>query len=592
MSAIRKKPVDAVLVGFGWTGAIMAMELAEAGLNVVALERGPARDTYPDFAYPKIADELSYAVRYKLMQNLAGETVTVRHTPQGDALPYRQIGSFVPGNGVGGAGVHWNGMHWRATATDLTIRSHYEARYGKKFIPPDMTIQDWGVTYDELEPFYDKFEYVCGVSGKAGNLQGKIIAGGNPFESPRARDYPLAPLTDNLPAAMFADAARSLGYKPFAVPASNASAAYTNPYGMQLGPCNFCGFCERFGCYMYAKAAPQTTIIPALMKKPNFELRTQAYVTRVNLDSTGKKATGVTYIDAQGREVEQPAELVVLSAYQFHNVRLLLLSKIGQPYDPKTGRGTVGKNYAYQMNGGVSLFFDQDVHLNPFIGSGAGGQALDEFNGDNFDHGPLNFIGGAYTSVNVTGGRPIQQAVLPPGTPTWGTGWKNAMKEHYLHSMRIGTEGSVMSYRDNFLDLDPTYRDAHGLPLLRMTFDWKDNDIRMTQYTTNQAALVGRAMKPKQMSIHTMQFGDHYDVRPYQSTHTTGGAIMGSQPDSSVVNKYLQSWDVPNVFVLGASAFPQNFSYNPTGTVGALAYWAAHAIRTQYLKNPGVLMTT
>jgi len=590
MTAIKKKPVDAVLVGFGWTGAIMAMELTEAGLNVLALERGPARDTNPDFAYPRIADELTYGIRYGLMQNLATETVTVRHTAQDQALPYRQLGSFLLGNGVGGAGAHWNGMHWRATASDLVLRSHYEQRYGKRFIPEDMTIQDWGITYDELEPFYDRFEYVCGVSGKGGNIGGQPSAGGNPFESPRQRDYPLPPLKDNLPAALFADAARSLGFKPFPSPSSNASQAYTNPYGMQLGACNFCGYCERFGCYMYSKASPQTTIIPALRKKANFELRTQAHVTRVNLDSSGKKATGVTYIDSIGREVEQPADLVILCAYQMHNVRLLLLSKIGRPYDPQTGQGTVGKNYAYQMNGGVSLFFDKNVYLNPFAGSGAGGQAVDEFNGDNFDHGPLGFIGGAYTAANITGGRPIQQAMLPPGTPSWGAQWKSALKENYLHSMTIGTEGSVMSYRDNFLDLDPTYRDAYGQPLLRMTFNWKSNDIKMSQYTTGRAAEIGRAMKPKQLVINTKKIGDQYDVRPYQTTHTTGGAIMGERPDSSVVNKYLQSWDVPNVFVLGASAFPQNFSYNPTGTVGALAYWAAHAIRTRYLKNPGALL--
>jgi len=78
---------------------------------------------------------------------------------------------------------------------------------------------------------------------------------------------------------------------------------------------------------------------------------------------------------------------------------------------------------------------------------------------------------------------------------------------------------------------------------------------------------------------------------PYQTTHNTGGAIMGTDPRTSVVNRYLQAWDVPNVFVMGASAFPQNAGYNPTGTVGALTYWAADAIRNQYLRKPGALMS-
>lgn len=117
---IKKKPVNAVLVGFGWTGAIMGMELTSAGLDVVALERGESRDTYPDFAYPRIADELAYGIRYKLFQNLARETVTVRHNVGDRAVPYRQLGSFLPGNGVGGAGVHWNGAHWRVLAPTAT----------------------------------------------------------------------------------------------------------------------------------------------------------------------------------------------------------------------------------------------------------------------------------------------------------------------------------------------------------------------------------------------------------------------------------------------------------------------------------------
>ena len=590
MAAIKQKPVDVVLVGFGWTGAIMGMELAEAGLKVLALERGEKRDTYPDFAYPRIADELTYGIRLRLFQEAAKETVTVRHTPNDVALPYRQFGSFLPGNGVGGAGVHWNGQHWRVLPEELRLRSHVIERYGKSFIPEDMTIQDFGVSYQELEPFFDRFETVCGTSGQAGNLNGRKIAGGNPFEGPRAKDYPQKALADVYGASMFAKAATEQGFHPFPIPSANSSGAYTNPYGVQLGPCNFCGYCERFGCFMYSKASPQSTILPALFQKPNFELRANSYVTRINLDDSGKKATGVTYIDAQGREIEQPASLVILSAFQLHNVRLLLQSGIGKPYDPKTGEGVVGKNYAYQMTGGVSLFFDEKTHINPFIGTGAGGQAIDDFNGDHFDHGPLGFIGGAYINVNITGGRPIQQMALPPGTPQWGSGWKQAIKQHYNHTVTIGTHGSVMSYRQCYLDLDPTYRNAFGQPLLRMTFDWNANDIKMGQFVADKAAQIGKTMGAKSMAVSAKQLGQHYDVRPYQTTHTVGGAIMGESPQNSVLNRYLQSWDVPNVFVLGASAFPQNLGYNPTGMVGALAYWAAHAIRTQYLKNPGPLV--
>jgi gluconate 2-dehydrogenase alpha chain len=589
--AERKKPVDAVIIGYGWTGAIMAKTLTDAGLSVVALERGPARDTSPDFEYPRIADELKFGVRGDLWQPLANETVTIRHGIQDIAAPYRKYGSFILGNGVGGAGTHWNGQLWRASPEDLRLRTHIEQRYGRKFIPADMTIQDYPVSFEELEPHFDHFEKVCGVSGIAGNLRGQIKPGGNPFEGSRSDEFPTPPLPPIHVARLFEKATAELGYKSFPVPSANSSIAYTNPYGVRLGPCNLCGFCERFGCFLYSKASPQTTILPILADRQNLEVRTNAYVTKILLDRTSKVATGVAYIDESGVEVEQPAALVILSAFQMHNVRMLLLSGIGRPYDPVTGEGLIGKNYAYQMCSVTGAFFSEDVEINPFIGAGSAGQrVIDEFNSDHFDHSHLGFIGGSLIFAGGTGGRPIEQMMLPPDAPHWGSGWKAAIRKHYRHSAPLGTLGSVMSYRDRYLSLDPTYKDAHGLPLLRITFDWHDNEYRMAAHSAAKMAEIVRAMKPEKQVTLVMRSGNHYDTRVYQTTHTTGGAIIGSNPSNSVINRYSQSWEVPNLFIYGASSFPQNIGYNPTGLLAGLTYFSAAKIRDTYLKSPGPLV--
>jgi len=582
----RKKPVDVVLVGFGWTGAIMAMEMTEAGLNVVALERGDMQDTATAAIYPRVIDELAYSIRGKLFQDLSKETVTFRHRPDDVAVPYRQQGAILLGNGVGGAGFHWNGLTWRPLPSDLKLRSHYTERYGARFIPVDMTIADFPVAYADLEPFFTQFENVAGVSGKAGNIGGRIMAGGNRFEGPRSSEYPLPPLKNVYGDTVFAQAAEDSGYQPFSIPAANASQPYTNPYGVRMGPCNFCGFCEGYGCYMYAKASPQSTILPVLIMRPNFELRTRAHVTRVNLDASRRQATGVTYVDAQGTQVEQPARIVILTAFQLHNVRLLLLSGIGTPYDPATGHGVVGKNFAYQMLSSVNVALPASTEINPFIGSGAGGKSIDDFNGDNFDHGPVGFLGGSGIVHHRTGGRPIGQSAVPKGAPAWGSEWKRSVQQTYHRTLTIGTQGSVMSYRDAYLSLDPTYRDSFGQPLLRITFDWHDNDLKMCDFVTRKAEAIAQATKPTSYQTNPKKPGTRFDTRIYQSTHTTGGAIMGTTPANSVVNRYLQSWDVHNLFVTGASAFPQNFGYNPTGLVGALSYWAAKAIRSEYLRDP------
>jgi gluconate 2-dehydrogenase alpha chain len=365
------------------------------------------------------------------------------------------------------------------------------------------------------------------------------------------------------------------------------SRAYVNPLGARLAPCSYCGFCEKFGCGNYSKASPQTTVLPILLQRKNFELRTQSEVLQINLDSTGKRATGVTYVDLEGQEYEQPAELVILCAYQLHNVRLLLTSGIGKSYNPDDGSGVVGKNYAYQITSSVNVFFDDKI-MNPFVGAGALGMAIDDFNGDNFDHASLGFIGGGYLACWQTNGRPIETHPTPIGTPEWGSAWKKAVADNYLTSTTISTHGAVMSHRTNYLDLDPTYRDVHGRPLLRMTFDFHDNEHKMSDYLTDRASDIAKAMQPRE--IKEKRRSGHYDIVPYQTTHNTGGAIMGSDPATSVVNRYLQSWDVPNLFVMGSGAYPQNPGYNPTGTVGALTYWAAEAIKTRYLKNPGQLI--
>jgi gluconate 2-dehydrogenase alpha chain len=152
----RKLPAtDVVIVGLGWTGSILAHELAASGLNVVAIERGPWRDTATDFPPAYAPDELRYHIRHDLFLRPAQVTMTFRNKVRETALPIRSWGSFMPPNGVGGGGVHWNAETWRFLPSDFQMKTRVTERYGEKFLPSDMTIQDWGVSYDELEPHYD-----------------------------------------------------------------------------------------------------------------------------------------------------------------------------------------------------------------------------------------------------------------------------------------------------------------------------------------------------------------------------------------------------------------------------------------------------
>ena len=585
----KREKVDAVIVGLGWAGSLMANELTLAGLNVVAIERGSWRDTSNDFPTTIDTDELRFVSRRAIMQPTAVETLTFRNNPIQQALPLREFNTYQFGMNVGGAGTHWNGMTWRFLPYDFQSYSQTVERYGKNKFHEGMQVQDWGVTFDDVEPFYDKFERYAGTSGKAGNIKGEKIEGGNVFEGPRSRDYPLPPLKRTQLSMIFDKATREMGYHPFAVPAGNTSDAYTNPLGINMAPCTYCGYCEFFGCGNWSKSSPNACILPAVMQRPNFTVITESEVLRVNKAADGKTATGVTFIGSDGVVWEQPADIVVISAYQMDNVRLMLLSGIGKPYDHKTGEGVVGRNYAYQTISGAGFFFEDEM-MNPFIGAGALSQAIDDFNGDNFDHTHHDFIGGGVALVHSTNGRPIGYSNnVPPGTPRWGADWKKAVKHSYQNYNNIYCMGNSYPHRDVFLDLDPQYKDRHGQPLLRVTFDWIENDKRSAKFMADRSVEIAHAMGAKTV-VRQEPTAKPFSPMDNLSSHTTGGACMGDDPKTSAVNRYLQSWDVHNVFVCGASAFANNGGYNPTGTVGALTLWAAEAIKTQYLKSPGPLV--
>lgn len=621
--AVQRK-VDVVMVGAGWTAAILAWKLTAEGLSVVSLEQGPTRWASPDFEHNH--DTLRYMIRKAMMVDLGRETWTWRPNPRMPSLPIRQYGAFHPGQGLGGAGIHWAAQTWRFYPSDMQYRTHHVERYGEDRLPEGNRIQDWPLTYEDLEPYYSQVDWDIGISGRAGNLNGEIVEGGNPFEGPRGVPYPLPPLAPSIPAEMFSDACRELGYHPFRQPAAILSQAYTGLSGRPRSGCLYCGFCTRYGCEVDAKASPITDHIPLAMNTGLYEVRPRSYVLHVNMSREGL-ATGLTYIDLlTGEEHEQPADIVILSGYTLSNVRLMLLSR-GQAHPDGIGndRGMVGKNLTYQMSKGPVTGVFEGRRFNLFTGNSTIQNVIHDFNADNFDHSDLNFIGGA--SITCGGGerQPLTSVLSMPvlnmaqngsngdedgngdqgqrerpsvaaevgslaGSGTeWGEEWKRNLRQNWDSVVGIGIQGESLPYDDQFMDLDPNYRDAFGRPLLRLTFDWHENDYRLYRFVAARCREIMEAMNPTRLSF-TEEL-DPFEVHSYQSTHITGGAIMGDDPNNSVTNKYGQVWDTPNVFVTGAALYPQNPGMNPTGPLLALAYYTGEGMRRIYLRRPAQLMT-
>jgi len=571
MSQTTKLPRrSVVIVGGGLTAALVARQLTAQGVQTLVLERGTDRRNSAADRLPSQRDELRWAVHQGLMQDWSVQPYSLRHGRSDPSYPIRWMSAFLPGEGLGGAASHWNGHCWRWSRYDPVLRSHLETRYGKRAIPADMPLADWGVSYEQLEPYHDLFEKLFGVSGQAGNLRGRKLPGGNPFEAPRQHPYPQLPLTPIEAGLMFAEAAQRLGYHPFPQPGANSSGAYMNPDGQRLGACQYCGHCERFVCEAQAKATPELLLYPVLMKRSGFELRLRAHVLGVTYDAAARRVSGVRYVDLRdGREYEQPADVVVLGAFTMTNTRLLLLDRIGKSYDAAAASGVVGRNFCYQTCSGVEVFFERRW-INPFLAAGSSGTVIDDLNNDNFDHAGLEFLGGASISTTVYNGRPIGSRLLPEGTPRWGTAWKAANARWYAHSLLLSAQGSCYPHRENFLDLDPDYTDAYGQPLLRMTFDFRDNELRMSEWVTRKVGEIAKAMRPDRMNA-VEGIKPPFDTRVYQTTHVTGGTPMGADPAHSVVSPHLQHWDAQNLFVVGASVYPHNSGFNPTGPLAALA---------------------
>ena len=566
---------DVVIVGVGAAGGILAAELSKAGMKVIGLERGPRLAT-EDFT-PH--DELRFFQRQDLRPNVKRQPVTWRPNADARATPLPVLNY---GNQAGGGTVHYGAVSWRFHADDFRARSHAIERYGASVIPQDSSLADWPLSYADLEPFYDRAEYELGVSGKAGNLQGNKIEGGNVFEAPRRREYPLPPLRDDQSGVVFRDAANKLGHHPFPTPRAILSQDYNGRPG-----CTYCGFCQAFGCHVGAKSSILVTKLPEADATGNFRLVTGAMCYRVNSDSSGR-VTGVAYYGPDGSDNTIEAELVILSPFIYDNTRLLLLSKTDRFSNGlANSSGEVGKHLTAHMMPNVFVAFD-DRYVNVFMGPSAQKHTIDDFNADNFDHGGVGFIRGSQISIgtiSVQGG-PIGATTFnpPSGIPRWGAAYRDYLAKYYARQAAMVAQTENLPYPDQTIDLDPNVRDQWGLPAPRLSYDWRrPNELARVEFMMQKMEELGRTMGAAHVWRSPLGPGA-------PGAHHEGGTRMGNDPKTSVVNRYGQSWDIPNLFIIGSSTFPSMSGFNPTLTIQALAYMSADAIVNRYRKSPRQLL--
>jgi gluconate 2-dehydrogenase alpha chain len=557
--------VDAIIVGLGSSGGIMAEQLAQAGLKVVGLEKGP---DYRQEDFEIKHDEIRYYVRGAITASVTTDPVTWRATSADTArvLPWSAgpLGTDeplygLPSIGVGGGTLHWGCAAYRFRESEFRMRSAIAERFGADALPGDTTVVDWPVTYADLEPFYDKAEYEQGVSGRAGNLNGELQPGGNPLESPRARDYPMPPVRQCAGDHRFVEATSALGYHPFRQPLAINSEEYQGRDG-----CVYCGFCHGYPCHVRAKSTTQVTSVPDARATGNLDVRPFSRVFRINRDASGTRVKGVSYFDASGAVHEIEADLVFLSAYALENVRLMLLSDIN-------ANGQVGRNFMTHNFGWFTSVVPEDT--NPFMGPFNASSAIDDFTSELIPDNDHRVLWGA-PIISVTGDLQPLEAYhnMPAHAPRWGAGLKDWMRDNYRRLHRMYSQTTNFPSPRHFCDLDPTVKDRWGQPALRVTHDWDDHDAASVEYLgtikrqiAEQMGVLDSWMDPSRPPYHL-------------STHDVGVHRMGDDPATSVTDRFGEVHECQGLYALGGGQFPSYGGYNPNLTIQALTYFAADGI--------------
>ena len=551
MSAEHPRETEVAVVGLGAAGSVAARRLAEAGLEVVALEAG-ARLQAHDFPL----DELENDFRNRHGAKANAEVPTWRPTADVEATTGRRgrIVSLMV-NGVGGGTIHYAGQHFRLTPWHLRLRTEAERRYGAGALPAGCAATDWPLSYEELEPYYELVEREIGVAGKAGNVGGALHEGGNVLEAPRRSEFPLPPLRRSGWNDLVAGAARRSGMHPFPSPAA-----------IDPGRCTYCGFCNFNGCHADAKGSTFLNVVPAAERK-GVRIVTGARALEIACGPDGR-ATGVVYL-RDGRRHLQPARAVFLSAHALENTRLLLLSRsAAHPDGAGNDHGQVGRSAMTHLYVGVDgLFPGRD--LARFNGSYAQATSFDDLNGDNFDHTGLGFVGGGCVS-GPQEQKPIATALTtPPSVPHWGGAWADWLSRNGRSIGRLIATAESLPYEDSFLDLDPHVRDPAGVPVVRITYRLHEQEERRYDYLRER---LGELLLEAGASETWASF-PKLPAAPFQSLF--GATRMGDDAATSVADRWCLAHDTPNLALSGSGCFPTSSGYNPTATIQALAWRTA-----------------
>ncbi|MGK7396752.1 MAG: GMC family oxidoreductase [Candidatus Cyclobacteriaceae bacterium M3_2C_046] len=541
------KHVNAVVVGAGAGGGIIANELSQAGLTVVLLERGK-KQSFADHDNDELISQRTTALgnaygpdnerHRRVVQNRDGSWRIVLPSEGG----YNNVAAC-----VGGGTLSYGAMAWRFMPQDFKMKSTYGS-------VPGSTLEDWPFDYQTLEPFYEKAEWEIGVSGDDSQ---------NPYAPPRKKPQPMPPFEYNKEGRILYEAGKKMGLHPFPIPMLRNS----QPYNGRPG-CIHMRTCVGFACPVQAKGGTHNTVIPKALDTGNCELRTEMVVNQVLINPQGH-ATGVTYFDNQKKNYTQTADLVIIAGSATETARLLLNSKSKLfPQGAGNNNDWVGRNLQGHAYSGAFGLFEEEVYDD--IGPGATIATCD------FNHGNPGIIGGSMLANEFIRMPYLFTNIRPPGAPRWGKAHKDFQRTYFKRHMGVKGPVQEMPVFDSRVEVDPQVKDFWGIPVARLSGVRHDNDIKTGKF------MAGKAREWLQeagaVEVWEQVAGKHLSG----GQHQAGTCRMGSDPTNSVVNANGQVHQIDNLFLADGSIMVTNGGFNPSLTIMALSFKIAEYICTEW----------
>jgi choline dehydrogenase-like flavoprotein len=545
---------DAVVVGAGAGGGVAACVLAEAGMRVLLVERG--RWLKSDELRPDHLRSHRLALGYRstiepppvwnprVFVGAAAETVVwpTESRWHNNAMM------------VGGGTRVYGAQAWRFCPEDFRMASTYG-------VPAGSSLADWPISYEDLEPDYDRAEWELGVSGDPS---------GNMYAGPRHRGYPMPPLPPNGTAAPLRDGAARLGLSTSPVPLLVNSVPYNG-----RGACIQCGACVGFGCPGEFKTDTRNTVIPRAVATGRCDVLTQTQAERVITDGDGR-VTGVALVaEVAGETLRKTiaADQVLLGAGAIETARLLLNSRSArEPHGLGNNHDLVGRNLQGHIYAGALAIFDQPVQ--DCAGPGPSIATND------YRHHNDGVVGGAMIANDFV---PMPLFVYTSGVmrgviPSWGVASKQAMRHLYPRLALVMGPVQEIPNPESRVTLDPVVRDHFDMPVARLSGDLHPEDRTTAGFIGDRVVEWVKASGATRVAPVVTAPTEG----PSGGQHQAGTCRMGTDPAMSVTDAWGRVWGHDNLHIVDGSLHVTNGGVNPVLTILALAYRVSRTVATSH----------